>query len=335
LREIPCLEAMTPLDVLRRDPERARDLARGAANTFGLFSRGLAFVAAPWTDRASRAWLQRSANPYLAEIDAMAKLLGISGVYSLNVCFEWGCTTGVWPSPQGPTMRRVLDWKFPGLGENIVVVRQQGDAGAFLNPTWPGLSGSFQALAPGRFAVAINQAPMRRHRRGAVGDWFTNRLEVHRQSALPPAHLLRQACEGAPNYAAAKAMLCHTPIAVPGIFILAGVNQGEGCVIERSETAFALRQMEDGRICAANHFESMAGAWRARPIDSAGRAACALGLADETSPFAWFRPPIANDNSRLVLEATPATGALALMGTNGSEPVTSIFRVNPQNPGLG
>ena len=113
----PCFEAATPLDLLRRDPGRARDLARAAANTLGPLSRGAAFVTAPLIDRVSRAWLQRSANPYLAEIDAMAALLGIAGVYSLNVCFEWGCTTSVWPSPQGPVMRRVLDLEIPTLGE--------------------------------------------------------------------------------------------------------------------------------------------------------------------------------------------------------------------------
>ena len=322
------LETGSPLDLVRRYPERARAMAFAATDTFGIASRIVAAAVAPATDRASRAWMLRHDNRYLPEIDAMASILGIRGVHSLNLCFEWGCTGGIWPSPDGPMLRRVLDWPFPRLGESTMVAHQPQED--FFNIGWPGVAGLFQGLAPGRFAAAINQAPMRRHERGFIGDWFTNRVAVNRNRGLPPAHLLRSIFEQAADYAAAKKLLCETPVAVPAIFLLAGVRDGEGCVIERLEESFAVREMGDGSVSAANHFEMHIGAWRPRPIDSAGRAACARGLVPMAAmeDFSWFKAPIANVNSRLVFNASARKGGLALMGTRGAQPTTEIFRLN-------
>ncbi len=338
MRDLPAIpfadiRGGTSLDLLKLYPGTARALAAAAANSFGLVSRAASAVALPLGDRASRRWLGRSGNPYFAEIDALAAHLGIRGVHFLNVCFEWGCTSGVWPGGGGPVMRRVLDWPFPDLGVHMVVARQSGPAGEFTNITWPGLAGSFQGLAPGRFACAINQAPMRRHRAGYAGDWLKNRIAVRDGGGMPPAHLLRRVLETAPDYTAARKQLSETPLAVPAIFILSGAADGEGCVIERTETEAAMRQLNGAPVCVANHFETRLGqngfGWRPRPIDSAGRAAAARALreSDLTSDFAWFAPPIANAHSRLAFTANAASGALALMGTDGAEPSTQIFRL--------
>ena len=326
LTAIP-FEIGTPLELVRRHPAKVRAMARAATETFGAASRLAAATLGPAADRASRQWLMRQANPYLPEIDTMAALLGITGVHALNVCFEWGCTGGIWPSPDGPLLRRVLDWPFPRLGESLMVAHQPQEH--FFNIGWPGLAGLFQGLAPGRFAAAINQAPMRRHDRGFLGDWFTNRVAVRANRSLPPAHLLRSIFEHAADYAAAKQLLCETPVAVPAIFLLAGVCDGEGCVIERTETQFAVREMGDGCVCAANHFEALTGHWRPRPIDSAGRAACARALTTALDPdrLDWFRSPIANINSRLVFNAAARPGSLTLLGTRGATPTTELFRL--------
>jgi len=199
----------------------------------------------------------------------------------------------------------------------------------YFNMTWPGFNGVLQAMAPGRFAAAINQAPMRRHGAGYAGDWLKARIAVSKSHALPPAHLLRRVFEIAPNYAAAKDMLCHTPIAVPAIFILSGVRDGEGCVIERTENAFALRMMDAGRVCAGNHFEAhprdTKRGWRPRPIDSAGRAQCARSLPPGLEDFDWFIPPIANAHSRLAFTANAASHALAVKGVHGTADVTQTL----------
>lgn len=314
-----------PPGLLARYRASAHALVEAASGTYGALGRVASLAALPLGDRASERWLARNHNPYLDEIRAMAATLGRSGVYFLNVCFEWGCTGGVWDTVEGPLMRRVLDWPFPELGEHLVVAHQKGPAGDFLNATWPGMSGIYQATAPGRFAAAINQAPSRRHGLGFAGDWLQSRLLTEKSTALPPAHLLRRVFETATDYETAKRLLCETPLAVPAIFILAGTREGEGAVIERTETGFMLRPMQDGRVCAANHFVGREDGWRARPIDSHGRLACALGLASGEDA-AWFVPPIANQNSRLAMTASPASGALSLMGTNGAVPVTEPFR---------
>ena len=323
----------TSVDLLKIFPGKAEALARGATNTFGLASRAAGAVALPLGDRASRNWLARTGNPYRAEIDALAGRLQIRGVYFLNLCFEWGCTGGVWASQTGPVLRRVLDWPFPALGTSMVVALQDGKAGAFYNITWPGLSGSFQGLAPGRFAAAINQAPMRRHRAGYAGDWLRNRIAVRGETGLPPAHLLRLVLETAPDYAAAKALLRDTRLAVPAIFLLSGVRDDEGCVIDRTEGEAAIRTLDGDAVCVANHFETRLGAsgagWRARPIDSLGRAASARALTakDFAADFAWFKPPIANANSRLAFSASAARGSLTLIGTDGPVQTTQVFRL--------
>lgn len=319
----------SPLDLLDTHAGGAHALIAAATNTYGPLGEFASKAVLPLGDNISRRWLERCKNPYLDEIHAIANELSRDGVYFLNVCFEWGCTSGVWQTDNGPLLRRVLDWPFPALGEYIVVAHQKGAAGDFLNATWPGVTGIYQASAPGRFAVAINQAPMREHGGGFVGDWLQARIATGRSFGIPPSHLLRQVFETAPTYADAQNKLCNTPLAVPAIFILAGTKDGEGCVIERTETQFVLREMTDGRVCATNHFEGAfedsGKGWRARPIDSEGRLSCAnaLGTSEDQT---WFSAPIANINSRLVLQANAATGHLSVMGTEGVNPVTEIFR---------
>ncbi|MBV9420023.1 MAG: hypothetical protein JO348_09640 [Alphaproteobacteria bacterium] len=322
------------LDLLKRFPDTARALARSAVSTFGFVSRAAGAVALPLGDRASRRWLEETDNTYRKEIDALAHYLGIRGVYFLNICFEWGCTSGVWRDASGPTMHRVLDWPFPHLGTFMVVAQQSGPAGDFYNMTWPGLAGSFQGLAPGRFAAAVNQAPMRMHRRGYAGDWIKNRRVWRGGKGMPAAHLLREVFETAPDYATARVRLSETRLAVPAIFILSGPRDGEGCIIERSEEEAATRPLADSAsVCVANHFESRLAqhghGWRPRPIDSHGRAAAArnLGERELAEEFGWFRPPIANAHSRLAFNANAATGHLALIGTDGAIPATQVFRL--------
>jgi hypothetical protein len=253
----------------------------------------------------------------------------MTGIHALNICFEWGCTSAVYAKEDGPTLTRVLDWMFPKLGEKIMVAHQNGKAGDFYNVTWPAVSGMFHGMAPGRFAASLNQAPMRRHRLTYIGDWAANRRKVFRENALPPAHLLRKAFEEAKDYEAAKEMLSKTPIALPVIYILAGVKTGEGCVIERTENDYVFRALEDDRVCASNQFDTELNetgyGWRPRRINSAGRRTLPLAAVDDR--FGWFQAPIANSHTRLAIKACAATGKLSVLGTEGTKPVTEIFRL--------
>lgn len=320
-----------PKTLVEAHPEKSRALIRASKNIYGAASRLASRLALPIGDYASRQWLERTQNPYADEIHHYAKTLNMRGVYALNLCYEWGCTSGVYAQRDSITLSRVLDWPFPELGNHMVVAHQSGDAGDFYNVTWPGVAGVFNAMAPGRFSAALNQAPMRRYKTNMVIDWVRNRAAVQRNTGLPPAHLLRMVFENALTYEQAKEMLCTTPVAIPVIYTLAGVAPHEGCVIERLENAYAVRELREGKACAANHFEShlngVGRGWSLRGVDSEGRSSAAYQCSAEAvaQDFAWFQAPIANVYSRLCMVTNAADSTLALMGTDGAKPVTEIF----------
>src|SRR5262249_62218705 len=68
-------------------------------------------------DWRGRRWLARAGNPYLPEIDAIARALGRPGVHGLNLSYEWACTSGVPPAEGGAMqLRRTPAWALPGIG---------------------------------------------------------------------------------------------------------------------------------------------------------------------------------------------------------------------------
>lgn len=271
------------------------------------------------TDRLSRQWLVRAQNPYLDEIDAIAAIAGRRGAHTLNVSFEWCCTCGIGEDPGGGArLLRVLDWRQPGLGRALIVAWQRGPAGDFANITWPGFVGVATAMAPGRFAAALNQAPMRSWRLSLPFDWLIGRAVVWRSQELPPAHLLRSACETCATYDDAVEMLCRTPLSSPAFFALAGARPGEGCVIERTEHAFARR---DVPVAVANHWVDLP--LRGRPRGRASRQRQALmemALAEQGS---WAIPPIINPDTRVIAMMNPALGLLRVQGWEKNGPVTA------------
>jgi hypothetical protein len=325
----------TPGMLLEGHIAEARALLEASRRSFGPLVHAASYPAAYLGDRLARRWLEKTRNPYLAEIEGFARTLGVPGIYALNLVYEFGCTGGVYATDHGPRLLRVLDWPFLGLGKHTIVAHQRGSGGDFHNVTWPGTSGVFSAMARGRFAAALNQAPMRRHKGGMLRDWFSNRLHAGRATGLPPAHLLRKTCEEAPDYAAAKAMLMREPVSIPVIYILSGTQPGEGCVIERLEEAAAVRELGKGAsVSAANHFIShingIGHGWRPREIDSASRAAQAETIKPLQAfdpDMSWFTYPIANHNSRLCMSAGAAEGTMLLAGTQGAQRVTELFRL--------
>jgi hypothetical protein len=323
----------SPVELVRSHAEQARALIAASCDTLGLVSQILGALVLPTGDRLSREWLERTNNPYLREIRDYAEILGVPGVYALNLCYEWSCTSGAYKKGEGVLLARVLDWSFPAMGENILVSHQSGEAGDFYNVTWPGTSGVFSAMAPGRFAVALNQAPMRSHGLGFVFDWAKNRMALLETTGAPPAHLLRKVFETASDYREARRLLASAEIALPVIYTVTGTKDDEGCVIERTEKECVVRELESGRVCAANHFESSleeAGhGWRPRPIDSFGRMRLARSTPEDEidENFRWFKSPIANPHSRLVMLADAASGRLSVLGVLGDKPVSNVFRL--------
>ena len=164
--------------------------------------------ALPLVDRVARQWLARSTSPYLAELDAIAARTRISGIYAINLSYEYGCTTLARADMLGlpPTLRRTLDWPFLGLVERPFAHRSR-PAGAFYDVTWPGAVGTLTALAPRRFAAAINQAPLLPRTRANMlrpVDYTSNLVRtLSRERGMPPLHLLRQTFETATSFSQA------------------------------------------------------------------------------------------------------------------------------------
>jgi hypothetical protein len=279
----------------------------------------------PVLDRLSRRWAARSDNPYREEVARLSARIG-TGAWFMNFCFEWGCTTGVAPDPSGvgTRMLRTLDWPFHGVGRHVLVARQEGPAGSFLNVTWPGFVGVVTAVAPGRFALAINQAPLvRRGYLPLAADWMVNRVQVFRSRHLPPVHIARQVMETCRSYEEAKELLETTPIALPAFFALAGTRAHEGCVIERTETR---AWVHPAPAAAANHWLTQGLRGRARGVDSRRRHRLMNGLSRLPSrAFDWMIEPIHNKDTRLSVVANPATGSLLVQGWEVEGPATEVL----------
>ena len=265
-------------------------------------------------DAISRRWLAKWNNAHLTEIDLIARKLGRPGAYFLSVNYEWGCTCRVAPSPEGGSARliRVLDWRTDGLGRHVLAAKVAGDAGPFVTFTWPGYTGVLQGLAKGRFAAAINQAPMRRVAGAYALDWAANRRRVWTMPHQTPAHLLRAVFERARDFAEARRMLIDEPISTPAIYSLAGVLPSETVVVERTETE---ARVHDGPNVAANHWQAPLWSGRARGNDSPGRACRMAAISPELDPsFPWLAPPVLNERTRLVMVADARLGRVVVQG---------------------
>jgi hypothetical protein len=324
------------LDVRRGGPvEHAR---QRRASLLELRDACFAIVPAPLRglahplDRISARWLKKTPSPYVDEIDRIAEIAGRPGVWFVNASYEWGCTTRIDVEPV-PRLSRTLDWPFLGLGRHVEVALQDGGAGPYANITWPGAVGVLTAVAPGRFAAAINQAPM--YRRGESLAWLPvdfalNAIATWREPGRwPAAHLMRHAFDTCETYDDAIALLTSAPIAKPVLISIVGAAPGEGCMIERTETDAVLHS---GRCVIANDWHPSSppreGRWVARgtlvrgPMDSENRRA-SLEAHDQERRFDWLNDPVLNGFTRLAVETSPSTGELSVLGI---EPTTKRMR---------
>jgi hypothetical protein len=309
-------------ELARRMPDRVRLLV-GAANKL------LPGPVLDFMDARSRAWLARNETPYRAEIEAVAAMPGVRGAHGLNLSTEWACTTAT----ADGRLVRTLDWPIRGLGGAITVVRHASPAGPWFNVTWPGFIGVLTGMAPGRFAIAYNQAPIR----WATGlwpiDWVIERIRVQRHRALPAPHLIRRVFETCRDFKSAFAMLRETPIAYTGLISIAGAD-GEAAIVERAEH---LAFVHEGPGAIPNQWLNPE--WRGHPrgIDSPGRLAqCRLLARDlrslSGSDLSWLAYPMLNKLSRLLVIADLRTGALEVVGLEPqgriAVPATMPFAIN-------
>ncbi|MBI3433702.1 MAG: hypothetical protein HY056_01265 [Proteobacteria bacterium] len=287
----------------------------------------------PVLDAVTRRWLRRSRSPYVAEIEAIAAALGFPGIWFLNGSYQWCCTALARDEDGAPWLARTLDWPYPGLGRGVEVARMSGAAGDFYSATWPGYVGVLSAMAPARFAAAINQAPMRRH----TGHRWLRPLDLAANVAgtligvrhMPPDQLLRDVFENCRDVGAARARLEQTPVARPVIYTLVGCRAGERFVIERTQTGHATRsndtvaandwgvsdprwegRMRADQMLSATYDEAMNNSRSRREALRDWRGAFARGVA----PFAWVVPPVLNPYTRVAVEMCPRRAVMRVAG---------------------
>jgi hypothetical protein len=313
------------------EPERARALRD---DCIAALPRAVRLLL-PAMDAATRRWLGRSHSPYVGEIERLAAALALPGIWFLNGCYQWGCTALARDEGAAPWLARTLDWPFPGLGRRVEVVRMQGAAGDFFNVTWPGYVGVLTAMAPGRFAAAINQAPLKRRTRKPwlrPADIAVNAARTWGVRHCPPDHLLRQVFETCGGFDEARRQLETVPVARPVIFTLVGCARGERCVIERTEEGFVSRSADTS---SANDWLESGPPWEAR-VSSAHlvtrtyEEAAARNLARREalvawqqplgrSRLAWVEPPVLNAMTRIAVEMCPANAILRVAGYEPEE----------------
>ncbi len=303
----------------------------------------------PMLDVASRRWLRRSRSPYVPEIAQIAEILEFSGVWLLNASYQWSCTALAREQDGVPWLVRTLDWPFRGLGRHAEVAQMRGRGGDFYNVTWPGYVGALTAMAPFRFAAAVNQAPMRRrfsHRYLRSLDLAGNTLASWRSTnRIPPDQLLRRVFEVCDDYRTARYRLERTPVARPVIYTLVGCRAGERCVIERTETEFVTRADDTS---AANDWVPPRPEWEGR----IGTRRFFISSFDEAASYSrarrdclkswngsladgrmdWVREPVLNPYTRLAVAMCPAAGILRATGYDAAdgalpEPVTQMRQV--------
>ncbi len=275
------------------------------------------------SDRLSRRWGMRNSTPYQREIVSFASRLPVPGGWFLNVGFDPGGTTGIQADPDTGAMQmiRVLDWPLAGLGQGLIAARQRGPAGPYLNITWPGFTGVVTAIARGRFAAALNQAPLRRRGLGSWGDWTASRIGIWRTCEMPPMHLLRQVFDYCTSYADARHALMHGPVSASAIFTLVGASAGEGCVIERTPRQAWVRPAP---TAAANHWQTGDLPSRTRSRSSHARLDYMTTLLKYPvdNSFGWLMPPLLTTTTRLAATLNPMSGHIAVRGYEGALPVT-------------
>ena len=288
---------------------------------------GVPTIALRAADAISRSWLKARHSRYLREIDEIAGLSKRPGAYFLNVDYEWGCTTAAKPAADSATARllRVLDWDVNGLGRYVIAARIQSASGPWVSLTWPGFTGVLQAMAPGRFAAAINQPSIKKKTGALAIDWVVSKLGVWRSPYMQPIHLLRRVFEEAADFDAARDMLELTPICTPVIYTLAGLRPSEVCVIERRETSARVLL---GSACTANEWQTPD--WRPghfSAFENAGRLTAMKALPGRLD-LSWLQWPILNGETRLALAADPAQGRLIAQGyefRRASDPAARNF----------
>lgn len=195
----------------------------------------------------------RTANRFHDEMTAIAKQVGrdwrtvmlANLSYDLMISFI-GCSTIVLPTPEGPVIARNMDW-WPEhlLARSSYLVRHVRDGKLILaNAGWPGATGVVTGLSGAGFAVVLN----------AVMSARDNR----RWTGYPVLLHIRRVLEDAPGFDVAVEMLAGQKLFTCGLLTIAGTENHQRVVIERTAGRSAIRRPNgDEPLVTTNDFRLM------------------------------------------------------------------------------
>jgi len=186
---------------------------------------------------------------YTGEIGLWAEALNVSRgtVTILNCAYElshvrwpkvFGCTAGVrWVDGLGMVHVRSLDWPLASMGAATRIFHFQREKREFISVGVPGQVGVLSGMIPRAYSVTINWAPPASFPSFDFG----------------PTFLLRDTLETCDSYDAAVEKLARTHLSTSVFFTVCGTKEGQSCVIERTQTKAAVRQMTGPALVQTNH----------------------------------------------------------------------------------
>jgi len=219
--------------------------ARGHARCGTIASAGCRHRAgaAARLDALARRWLRRSRSPYVPEIEAIAAALGLSRHLVSHGSYQWAA-----PPPRATKAahrgsRARSTGRFPVSAGPRDCAHAGRRRGIFM-PHLARLCRALTALAPGRFAAAINQAPLWRR---TTKPWLRP-IRYRGQRAGHLAHPLLPARPSAargvrdlPRFRRSQAPARRRCRSATGDLHPRRLRKRRALVIERTEEGFASR----------------------------------------------------------------------------------------------
>ena len=116
-------------------------------------------------------------------------------------------------------------------------------------------------------------------------------------------------------------MLTRTPVALPVFYTLAGLQPGQGCVIERKTDSAGIRE---GTVVASNHWVEYDHKGD-RGRKSRDRLEAMTERHAAAGPLEWLVEPVLNGDTRLAFEANATTGSFRVQGWERDGAATNVL----------
>lgn len=266
LPAMPSFKNKSGAEIIANMPDRFRALMKVASGS--VFKRAYFAVSDSYLKKKH----EQTNSRYAAELQATDALAGRPQVYTLNESYDFFCTSASRIVDGKPVLLSTLDWgKMPEICHALFHAECEGDHGPYDMYNVTGYSGVFRGGAEGRFAVALNRAPVptlfnlpaiqkterehrlqdkaRSHKLGFVfnlaaaviafarGETIakfvsTAKSYTSREKTIP--FVLREAFETAADFTQALDMAARTKLSGSGLMVMTGVDETENCAIYRT-----------------------------------------------------------------------------------------------------